>query len=384
MAGVLDSRIALTLPMESGTGGTNIMRGAHRDRDQGGGTNGSQSPSSAYGEQAWLGDDFSPFSTNPNNLPIDIHEVIASIAPRGFLVLDKTASSAGQWLGIPSSHAAAIAAADVYRALGVGGNMHYINTPTSSHCQWSADIYNTRLQNFINIFLHRTGTPGTEPLFTATAAPSMTTWVNWTTPALTGQLTLGGCGSTPPSSSSTGGASSSSSAGAVSSSSANMVQTETCQTPLIAYPTNTVPSDPYNACFRYTNDKCYVCKIENEGEFGGQVNTCASSWVWNGSQIENNLEDGYWYHEVPCPGTSSSSTTSSSSSSDGTLSSSSLASSSSSGTTSILSQYNQQDVVIVKYYNLQGQPLGTQKPITSGVYIVRNSKTGQTQMTVVK
>jgi uncharacterized repeat protein (TIGR02543 family) len=199
VAGVLDQRVALTLPMESGTGGTNIMRGAHRDRDQSGGTNGSQSPNSAYGEQPWLGDDFSSFANNPNNLPIDIHEVIASIAPRGFLVLDKTASSAGQWLGIPSSHAAALAAAEVYKALGVGGNMHYINTPTSSHCQWSADIYNTRLQDFIDKFLHRTKpADGTEPLFTATAAPSMTAWINWTTPALSGELTMGGCGDPPP------------------------------------------------------------------------------------------------------------------------------------------------------------------------------------------
>ena len=197
VAGVLDQRVALTMPMESGTGGTNIMRGAYADRDPGGGTEGAQSPQSAYGEQPWLGDDFNAFTSNPNNLPIDMHEVIALVAPRGFLVLDKTASSAGKWLNIPSSHAAALAAAEVYKALGAGGNMHYINTPTSSHCQWTSNIYDTPIMDFVDKFLHRTKTPGTEPLFTATAAPNMTNWIDWTTPALSGSLTIGGCGPAP-------------------------------------------------------------------------------------------------------------------------------------------------------------------------------------------
>ena len=36
------------------------------------------------------------------------------------------------------------------------------------------------------------------------------------------------------------------------------------------------------------------------------------------------------------------------------------------------------------YYNLKGEPLGTTKPTTSGVYIVKNIKTGQIQMVFVK
>jgi hypothetical protein len=106
--------------------------------------------------------------------------------------LDKTASSAGQWLNIPSSHAAALAGAEVYKALGVGGNLHYINTPATSHCQWE-NTYNTHLQDFIQKFLHRTKpADGATPLFTATAPPNMTNWINWTTPALTGELGTGG------------------------------------------------------------------------------------------------------------------------------------------------------------------------------------------------
>jgi len=99
-----------------------------------------------------------------------------------------------------------------------------------------------------------------------------------------------------------GGTTPSSSSGVpTSSSSSEKVQATTCKTPLITYPTTTVPSDPYTACFKYTDDKCYVCKIENEGEFEGNMNTCASGWVWDGTQIATNLETGYWYQEVPCP-----------------------------------------------------------------------------------
>jgi hypothetical protein len=39
---------------------------------------------------------------------------------------------------------------------------------------------------------------------------------------------------------------------------------------------------------------------------------------------------------------------------------------------------------VLKYYNLQGQPLGNAKPRESGVYIVKNIKTGQVQKVVVK
>jgi len=141
-----------------------------------------------------------------------------------------------------------------------------------------------------------------------------------------------GCGG-----SSGGGTSSSSRA---SSSSAAKPQATTCKTPLITYPVpnNGVPSDPYTACFKYTNNKCYVCMVSSEGEYEGNTNTCASAWVWDGTQIASNLTSGYWYYEVTCPATSSSSVAASSSSrassSSAAASSSSRASSSSAAVSS--------------------------------------------------
>jgi len=147
------------------------------------------------------------------------------------------------------------------------------------------------------------------------------------------KMRIGG-GTTTQSSGSTGGTSSSSGA--------EKIQATTCKTPLIDYPTKTVPSDPYTACFKYTNNKCYVCKIENEGEFEGNMNTCASSWVWDGSQIDNNLKDGYWYYEVPC-----------------------------SGTTPIAGPSQLTTSTSQAYYSLKGEPLGNAKPQKAGVYIVK-------------
>ena len=219
VAGVLDQRVALTMPMESGTGGMASMRVAYNNRDQGGGTNGSQSPSSAYGEQPWLGDDFSTFQNSPNNLPIDMHEAIALVAPRGFLAIYKTAGSAGQWLNVPGSHVSAVSGAEVYKALGVGGNFGWMNTGTESHCAWPSN-YTTTVKDFSDKYLHRKKAPATAPLFNENNRPATAASMkNWTTPDLSGSLTIGGCGSTPaPSSSSVSGASSSSSSKASSSS----------------------------------------------------------------------------------------------------------------------------------------------------------------------
>jgi hypothetical protein len=176
-------------------------------------------------------------------------------------------------------------------------------------------------------------------------------------------LTLGG--SLPSSSSAAATPSSSSkassSSSAASSSSSKPAQAATCKTPLITYPTNTVPQDPYTACFKYTNDKCYVCKVSNEQG----SSTCASGWVWNGTQIEKNLKDGYWYQEVTCPASSSSSVSSSSVS---IVSSSSNASSTPIilGSKAPIPEF--QDQI---FYSLQGKPLGSAKPDKPGVYIVK-------------
>ena len=126
--------------------------------------------------------------------------------------------------------------------------------------------------------------------------------------------TSSGGAQNPNSSSSVGGGGTSSSGGG----NGEPVQATTCAN-FVQY--GSVPSNPYTACFRHTNSKCYVCDISSEGEFEGNVNTCASAWLWNNVQnVDDNLAQGFWYREVACPagGTSSSSETTTPSSSSGT------------------------------------------------------------------
>src|SRR5690606_38462141 len=125
-AGAFDPRIALTIPIESGTGGVPVWRAA--------GEGGAQSPASAWGEQPWLGDGFAPFAQAPWRLAIDQHAVLALVAPRGLLVLDNPHVD---WLGARHGHLSALAAAEVYAALGAAGNLGYHgDVADGRHCAW--------------------------------------------------------------------------------------------------------------------------------------------------------------------------------------------------------------------------------------------------------
>jgi hypothetical protein len=211
-AGALDQRIALTMPVEGGTGGAAIMRGAAKE-------SGAQPPSSAFSEQPWLGDDFSSFQNSPNNLPIDMHEVVGLIAPRGLLILEKP--SAADWLASRSGHMSALAGSKVYEALGYGGNITYhSNNNNGSHCAWITE-WKTPVEDNVKRFLLRTQAPPAAPVMNPRSDRQFTTadYIDWTAPTLSGSLTIDNC-STPSSSSSVqGGTSSSSSSVAASSSS---------------------------------------------------------------------------------------------------------------------------------------------------------------------
>ncbi|MEV1119434.1 cellulose-binding protein, partial [Actinosynnema sp. NPDC049800] len=106
-AGVFDQRVALTMPIESGTAGVPIYRGVNAE--------GGQTLASAYGEQPWFGDPFSPYTNNPNTAPIDTHSLVAMVAPRGLFIMDNPHIAN---LGPRSASVAALGGAEVYKALG--------------------------------------------------------------------------------------------------------------------------------------------------------------------------------------------------------------------------------------------------------------------------
>ncbi|MCL2101285.1 MAG: hypothetical protein FWH22_06180 [Fibromonadales bacterium] len=105
------------------------------------------------------------------------------------------------------------------------------------------------------------------------------------------------------------------------------------------------------------------------------------SWLWTGAQVDQS----YWFTEINC---STGGTSSSSSSVVPSSSSRQPSSSSSANTTPIITNRENPLIGIIGvqtiYYNLKGEPLGTQKPTTPGLYLVKNTKTGQIQKIIVR
>jgi hypothetical protein len=172
-AGVFDQRVALTMPIESGSAGVPIWRGIPGE--------GAQSLSSAYSEQPWLGDGFSPFVMKPTSLPFDTHEMVAMVAPRGLFIMDNPHIAN---LGPKSASVAALAGAEVYKALGAGDNItYYSDVQNGSHCsmrpEWSAP-----LRDNIQKFLKKTGTAAGVIKAASKASGNLAEWREWQTPTL--------------------------------------------------------------------------------------------------------------------------------------------------------------------------------------------------------
>ena len=171
--GVFDQRIALTMPIESGTAGVPIWRGIPGE--------GAQSLSSAYGEQPWFGDAFSAFTGSPTKAPIDTHELVAMVAPRGLFIMDNPHIAN---LGPKSAHVAALGGAEVYKALGVGANISYTsNVADGNHCAIRPE-WNAPLKSNLRKFLTKTGTDAGVISAHSKATGNLADWRDWTTPTL--------------------------------------------------------------------------------------------------------------------------------------------------------------------------------------------------------
>lgn len=167
--GVFDQRIALTMPIESGSAGVPIFRGIPGE--------GAQSLGSAYGEQPWLGDAFGGFTGNPNTLPVDTHQLVAMIAPRGLFIMDNPHIAN---LGPRSASVAALGGAEV----GAGANITYwSDVQDGSHCA-NRPEWRTPLQQNIQKFLLKTGNAPGVMRISGKAAGNLSQWRDWQTPTL--------------------------------------------------------------------------------------------------------------------------------------------------------------------------------------------------------
>jgi hypothetical protein len=150
--GALDNRIALTIPCESGIGGTVALRLVER-LDAGG-----EWPYHAISYVRWLSEvalgKFTTANTaagdNTDKLPVDIHEAMALIAPRGIYIVDN-ASETYPGLDKNSAWVTGSVGKKIFEALGVGDNFAY-ECASGDHCQWRSQ-YTASLNAMVDKFL---------------------------------------------------------------------------------------------------------------------------------------------------------------------------------------------------------------------------------------
>ncbi|MEU8352665.1 hypothetical protein AB0C60_25510, partial [Streptomyces sp. NPDC048845] len=130
----------------------------------------------------WLGDPFGSYTGNPAGLPVDTHEIVGMIAPRGLLIMDNPHID---WLGAKSGSVAALGGAEIYKALGAGENITYwSDVQDGTHCanrsEWRGPITQS-----IQKFMLGSGTAPGQFRISGKKAGNLAEWRNWQTPTLT-------------------------------------------------------------------------------------------------------------------------------------------------------------------------------------------------------
>ncbi|KAJ7733244.1 putative extracelular cellulose binding protein [Mycena maculata] len=147
VAGAFEPRLVLTIPQESGSGGTDSWRISDYVLSTGILT---QTASEIVQENVWLSTNFDQFAnTSTDRLPFDHHSLGAMVAPRGLFVIDNLGYD---WLGPFSSYGAMVAARAAYQALGATDSLGISQSPNHTHCEFP-DYQQDQLSAFIDKFL---------------------------------------------------------------------------------------------------------------------------------------------------------------------------------------------------------------------------------------
>lgn len=173
-AGAFDERIALTIPHESGGGGTISWRYSQmlEKRDN------TEVENLLHAQGApWYAQALMQFNNDPNKLPFDHHELIAMVAPRAFLAIESTAIAR---MGAEAARVDALAAREVWTALGVPDRMG-ASEENVNHCVWH-DGFTPDLEAYVDKYLLEkdTNTDILRSVFTI----DTDTWIPWETPEL--------------------------------------------------------------------------------------------------------------------------------------------------------------------------------------------------------
>ena len=175
--GAFDERIKLTIPQESGSGGSGTWRVSDWMLSQGQST---QTLSEIVGENVWFRTNFSQFSSTVPKLPFDHHSIEGLVAPRAMLIIENNIL----WLGPQSSWSGANAARMIWQGLGVTDKMGYSLTTEHGHCSFPAS-QQPEVTAYIQKFLVGGGTANTNIMRNDPGVQfNQAMWVNWTVPAL--------------------------------------------------------------------------------------------------------------------------------------------------------------------------------------------------------
>jgi len=175
-AGAFDERITLTIPHESGGGGTISWRYSDmlEKRDN------TEVENLLHAQGApWYAEALMQFNNTPDKLPFDHHELIAMVAPRAFLAIESTAIAR---MGAEAARIDALAAREVWTALGVPNRMGATEENTN-HCVWH-DGFTPDLEAYLDKYLLGQEDVDTDILRSKFTDIDTETWIPWETPSL--------------------------------------------------------------------------------------------------------------------------------------------------------------------------------------------------------
>jgi len=171
-AGAFDERIALVIPEESGGGGEASWRVMATQT-------GTEDLEAAQGT-AWYATRLKDFK-NPDakKLPVDMHELVALVAPRAILTIANTSIDR---LGSEAGYVSMKAAGEVYKALGISDRIGYSQNATGTHCAFPS-VQAADVGAFVDKFL--LGKSSTDTAVAKTPYKTdLSKWYTWTTPTL--------------------------------------------------------------------------------------------------------------------------------------------------------------------------------------------------------
>jgi (4-O-methyl)-D-glucuronate---lignin esterase len=175
--GAFDERVKLTIPQESGSGGSGSWRVSDWMFSQGQET---QTLSEIVNENVWFRANFNQFSSAATRLPFDHHSIIGLVAPRAILIIENDIL----WLGPQSSWSSANAARRIWQALEVPDMMGYSLTTGHNHCSFPSS-QQTEVNAYVQKFLIGGGAGNTDIMRNDPGVNfNQAMWINWPTEIL--------------------------------------------------------------------------------------------------------------------------------------------------------------------------------------------------------